>query len=196
MKKILICGDSFAADWTVKYTGEGWPNLLAKDYSVTNLAQAGCSEYKIYKQLVSVDLNLFDYIIVFHTSPNRIYTSRHPVHSDDLLHGNSDLLYADIKEHSKTNKELIPIVEFFEQHFDVDHAIFSHNLLCKFIGELCEPYNTLHATGFDYKKLYQFNNTLLDYSGLAEPKLGNINHFSNKSNILIFNDIKSRLDQI
>ena len=27
---ILICGDSFAADWTVKYAGQGWPNLLAQ----------------------------------------------------------------------------------------------------------------------------------------------------------------------
>ena len=49
--KILICGDSFAADWTVKYPGQGWPNMLAEIHEVTNLAQAGCSEYKILKQL-------------------------------------------------------------------------------------------------------------------------------------------------
>ena len=49
-KKILIAGDSFAADWTVKYKGEGWVNTLCKDYDVTNVAQAGVSEYKIYNQ--------------------------------------------------------------------------------------------------------------------------------------------------
>ncbi len=43
--KLLIAGDSFAADWL---SGEsGWPNLLANEYDVTNVAQAVCSEYKI-----------------------------------------------------------------------------------------------------------------------------------------------------
>ena len=50
MNNILIIGDSFAADWTVKYpTVVGWPNLLAKNYNVVNLAQAGAGEYKIYQ---------------------------------------------------------------------------------------------------------------------------------------------------
>jgi hypothetical protein len=53
---LLICGDSFAADWTVKYPGEGWPNLMSKIHNVTNLAQAGCGEYKVLKQLESVNL--------------------------------------------------------------------------------------------------------------------------------------------
>ena len=54
---LLIIGDSFAADWSVKYADKkGWPNFLAEKYSVTNLAQAGCSEYKIKKQLDSVNL--------------------------------------------------------------------------------------------------------------------------------------------
>ena len=99
MKKILICGDSFAADWTAKYPVEGWPNLLAKNYTVTNLAQ-------------------YDYIIVFHTSPNRLYTKVHPIHHQDILHNNSDLLYSDIKEHSKNNPSLLPIVEYFENYFE------------------------------------------------------------------------------
>jgi hypothetical protein len=60
MDKLLICGDSFAADWTVKVKEKGWVNLLAQDYKVTNLAQAGCSEYKILKQLQSVNLDKFD----------------------------------------------------------------------------------------------------------------------------------------
>ena len=50
-KKLLIAGDSFAADWTIKYKGEGWVNTLCEDYDVTNVAQAGVSEYKIYNQL-------------------------------------------------------------------------------------------------------------------------------------------------
>ena len=54
-KKLLIAGDSFAADWTIKYKGEGWVNTLCKDYDVTNIAQAGVSEYKIYNQLKKID---------------------------------------------------------------------------------------------------------------------------------------------
>lgn len=193
MKKLLICGDSFAADWTVKYPGTGWPNLLAKKYDVTNLAQAGCSEYKIYKQLVSIDLGLFDNIIVFHTSPNRIYTNSHPVHYNDPLHCNSDLIYMDIKEHGKSNKKLVPIIEYFEKHFDIDHAVFSHNLLCEHIEVMLASYNVIHATGFDYSGLYEFNE-FLDYSRFADPKLGNINHFNIAANQYIYEDLISRLD--
>ena len=50
MSNILICGDSFAADWTKKYDGTGWVNMLTKDHTITNIAEAGVSEYKIYKQ--------------------------------------------------------------------------------------------------------------------------------------------------
>ena len=63
--KILICGDSFAADWTIKYPGQGWPNMLSQQYEIVNLAQAGCSEYKILKQLEftnRVKINLWDQV--------------------------------------------------------------------------------------------------------------------------------------
>ena len=54
--KILIVGDSFAADWSVKYNDyHGWPNLLAQKFEVTNLAKAGVGQYKIYKQLQNID---------------------------------------------------------------------------------------------------------------------------------------------
>ena len=62
-KKILICGDSFSSDWSPEYPDcQGWPNLLAKDYKVTNLSQAGCSEYRIYKQIKSKNLDNFDFV--------------------------------------------------------------------------------------------------------------------------------------
>ena len=51
MSKILICGDSFAADWSKKYDGVGWVNMIENEHVVTNIAEAGVSEYKIYKQL-------------------------------------------------------------------------------------------------------------------------------------------------
>lgn len=190
MKKLLICGDSFAADWTVKYPGEGWPNILAKDYIVTNLAQAGCGEYKIYLQLNSVDLNLFDHIIVFHTSPNRLYTKHHPIHHNDKLHCNSDLIYNDVKEHG-----LDSIVDFFEQHFDVDQAKFMHNLLCKQIDTMLEPYSVIHATGIDYTGLYQFKD-MLQFNDMVLQHRGSINHCNDVGNKIVYEKLVERLEQI
>ena len=58
--KLLITGDSFASNWYPKYKEKGWPNYLEEKFQVTNLAQAGCSEYKIYKQLRSINLKKFE----------------------------------------------------------------------------------------------------------------------------------------
>ena len=55
--KLLLAGDSFAAEWP----GENvWPKLLAKQHDVTNVAQAGVSEYKILKQLHNAELKDYD----------------------------------------------------------------------------------------------------------------------------------------
>ena len=89
--KLLICGDSFAADWTVKYKGHGWPNLLSQSFEVTNLARAGVCEYKIYNQLLSVDPSAFDVIIISHTSPFRLYVKEHP--SQFTRHWRSKKIY-------------------------------------------------------------------------------------------------------
>ena len=118
---ILIAGDSYAADWTVKYAGCGWPNMLAQKHNVHNLAQAGCCIYKTLKQIESVNINHYDAVIINHTSPNRIYVNTHPVHFADPLHKNSSLIYLDIKEHSKSNPELKVII--FTGHSSKEVAI-------------------------------------------------------------------------
>jgi len=191
--KLLICGDSFAADWTVKYNGIGWPNLLSKNYQVTNLAQAGCSEYKIYQQLISVDLTKFDQIIVSHTSPYRIPIKQHPVHSKDKLHKNSDLIYTDIKEHSKTNNKLLPIVEFFENYFDMDSAQFIHSLICEKIDNLTANVPTLHLTNLNWDNLYLFQN-MLNFEYLFKTNRGVMNHYDIDGNQIIYNSIVERLN--
>ena len=195
--KILICGDSFAADWTVKYPGQGWPNLLAEDYAVTNLAQAGCSEYKIYQQLLSSNLNSFDCIIVSHTSPYRIYVSCHPVHKNDLLHKNSDLIYNDIKFHAQTNKDLDVIVKFYEQYFDLDYAKFVHDCiiekiiihLAQFTGKIIHitnlpdtqlPADTAHSKSINFNTIFQ------THAGL-------LNHYNEIGNQTIYQAIKREL---
>jgi hypothetical protein len=150
MESMLICGDSFSANWTVECAGQGWPNLLAQHYQVTNLSQAGCSQYKIYLQILSVvdQLPKFDKIVVSHTSPYRLYTKNHPVHSNSPLHANSDILYQDVKYHSEFDKKLEPLVSYFENYFDLDYAEFVHSLICEKITQLLEPYKdkTLHMS--------------------------------------------------
>lgn len=191
---ILICGDSFAADWTVKRAGIGWPNLLAKDFSVTNLAQAGCSEYKIFKQITSVDITAFSHVIISHTSPLRLVVREHPVHKTDSLHHSSDLIYADIKEHSKKFKNLLPIVDYFENYFDMESAVFMHTLLCE---KICSITNVIypkiiHVVNSEWSNLYQFKD-MLNFAEVHRDNPGYFNHYSAIGNHIIYDIIKQHL---
>ena len=193
--KILITGDSFAADWTSKYKGIGWPNMLAEKYFVTNLAQAGCSEYKIFLQLSSINFKDYDTIIVSHTSPNRIYIESHPVHKNDPLHKNSDLIYTDLKEHSKSNKSLLPIIEYYEKYFSFEYALFVHNLICEKIDTLLKDYtgNLIH-TSLDWTGCYKFNN-MLSFEHLFLSNRGLMNHHDEEGNKIIYNELLKFLNQ-
>ena len=192
---LLICGDSFAADWTVKYNDIGWPNMLANDHKITNLAQAGCSEYKIYKQLVSVNLTEYDAIIISHTSSNRIHVKSHPVHANDLLHKHSDLIYTDIVEHSKSNKSLKPIVDYFENYFDLEYAIFVHTTICEKIEKHLNQFSGLviHIATLPWDDLYYFNN-MLSFEHLFKNHRGFMNHYNLRGNEIAYETIKTILD--
>ena len=182
--KILICGDSFSADWTVKYEGKGWPNLLSSDYNITNIAQAGCSEYHIYKQILTQKLDKYDKVIVAHTSPYRMYVENHPVHANDPLHCNSSLIYTDIKEHSKNNPSLKPIIDFYEQYFNEEYAQFTHNLICEQIDKMC-PSDTIHISNINCPQCYKFNN-MINFHKVFLKHRGLMNHFNDKGNNLIY----------
>ena len=191
---LLICGDSFAADWTVKYPGTGWPNMLANQYNVTNLAQAGCSEYKILKQLKSVDLAQYDQIIIAHTSPYRVYVQRHPVHYNDCLHKNCDLIYADLVEHAADNKELVPIIDYFKNYFDTTYAKDIHILLCQEIEKVVAPMEdrVISITNSDYEGLYQFKN-MIKFDDLFASNRGLMNHYDDAGNQKIFEILSTTL---
>ena len=114
--KILIAGDSFAAKWPD--TTVGWVDLLSKDHKVTNVAQAGVGEYKIYKQIENIDQNLYDCIIVSHTSPSRIHTPSHPIHTAGF-HKDCDLILTDISEKfSFFDNRLKTAQGWFKYHYD------------------------------------------------------------------------------
>lgn len=193
--KLLIVGDSFAADWTKKYpTANGWPNMLANIYQVTNIAQAGCGEYKILKQLQSQPLDKFNAIIVCHTSPYRIYTKEHPVHTGDALHNGSDLIYTDIKEHSLTNPTLLPLVDYFENYFDLDYAKDVHNMICCSIDKEVTNFRgtVIHVTNFEWVGLYKFKD-MLDFTYLLKKHRGDINHYDIHGNEVIYDKLLEKL---
>lgn len=189
--KILIIGDSFAADWSLKYDNyKGWPNLLAQEYDVTNLAQAGVSEYKIYKQLTNINIDNFDTLIVSHTSPYRVPTRKHPIHAEDKLHNSSDLIIADIEYHSSRYKNILnsslrSAKNFFDHHFDEDFFYTTHMLYKKEIMNLTESKNTIHLDWFD---------NVSEFRKLWENFSGKINHFSEEGNMLVYRMIQTRLN--
>lgn len=193
--KILIVGDSFAADWSVKYRDyPGWPNLLADQYAVTNFAQAGCSEYKIWLQIQSADFASYDAVIVSHTSPYRLPVEHHPIHQGDVLHNNCDLIYTDIKESGR--KDLRLITEFFEKYFDTDYARFVHGLIVNHeLDHIQQNFSgpVLRISNLPSEHL-QLDDSFLDFSDLFRYERGKINHYSEQGNQLIFETIRQWLD--
>ena len=191
--KILICGDSFAADWTVKYPEKGWPNFLADEYTVTNLAQAGCSEYKIYKQLVSQNLDEYDVIIISHTSSYRWYIETpHPVHYADPLHKNSDLIFTDIESHNKFRSGLSSIIYFFKNYFSTEYADFIHELISEKIYNITKHKKVLHLTHIDCK----YNFDVVNFSYVFKNYRGNINHYNDIGNRIISESLKKEIYKI
>lgn len=191
--KILIIGDSFAADWTVKYKNRlGWPNLLAKDYSITNLAEAGVSEYSIFQQSQSVNILDFDFCIVSHTSPNRVHTKRHPIHFKDKLHSKCSLIFSDIDYHLKKNKStaLQTAYNWFKYHYDQE---FQNTIYTLFKEKITQ---TISETDFLEVSHLPNVNSGLNYYKYYNKQDSYMNHFSYEINLLIYNDIKNVLNHL
>ena len=187
-KTILIVGDSFAADWTKKYDGIGWVNMLETDYDVKNIAQAGVSEYKIFKQLESENLNDYDYVIASHTSAYRIPVKEHPIHFNDVLHKDCDLIYSDLKEHSYNILANVA-VDFYSYLYDTDYACFTHELILKEIQNRFP--NMINITFFD-----SFNKSIDGihmFEDIFLKNRGDMNHLNPKGNLFIYDKIKSLL---
>lgn len=186
-KKLLIAGDSFAADWTKKYPDAyGWVNMLSHDFEVTNIAEAGVSEYKIYKQLKSVDINKFDKIIISHTSAYRIPIEEHPIYKNDLLHSNCDLIFSDVKEYLN-NSTMKTAYDFYSEIFYADYFVFVNELIFNKIFSICPA--AIHMTFFDNF----YNNNVLKFENIFLKNKGNTNHLSLKGNNIIFEKIKNKL---
>lgn len=200
--KILIAGDSFAADWTVKYPeGKGWPNLLAEHHDVTNVAQAGVGEYKIYQQIKKQkNINLYDIVIISHTNPYRVHTRKHPIHHGDSLHGNADLSMSDIKYHATRIKSLFNMSlwsanRFFQDHFDSEYQEEIHELLVNSIHARLKTTRCIQVNNFICSNT--LNNTSEDFVDLSGTQLshpGIHNHLNDTGNKLAFEILQQVID--
>ena len=145
--KVLLCGDSFSADYTpIDKEGIGWPTLLSQDVDLKNVSNAGASEYRIWRQVRDNINSSYDYVIVSHTSPYRVFVDQHPLHSQSPLHKNCDLIYNDIK-----GRNLEYIEQWFEKCFSDEQARDVQKLLIKDIDTMCKgnkviPVSYTHLT--------------------------------------------------
>ena len=197
--KILIIGDSFAADWSVKYNQyKGWPNFLAEKYDVTNLAQPGISEYKILKQLLSVQwIDNYDLYIVSHTSPYRVHTRKHPIHANDKLHTNADLMFNDIKYHSSNiknvfNNSLRAALGYFKYHFDDEYYMDIFNLVKKEIDRKLYGRKVISIKTFD---IVDFPCTF-DLTEYYVKNKGLINHLTEPGNKEFYNLLEKQITSL
>ena len=195
--KILILGDSWAADWSQKHSEYlGWPNILAEQHKVTNIAQAGVSQYSIVKQLDTQKLLEYDKVICSITSPYRVYTARHPVHTEGL-HANSDLIYTDIEYHSidrPNNIRLQSAKQYFEHHFDTSHAEFVNKLIVKHILDQLEVNKSIITSNIKDNDELVSDHIYCNGHGIWQSYPGKINHLSEEGNQLFADSINTLLN--
>lgn len=186
---LLVCGDSFSANWPGKYPG--WCKLLEKDYNVVNRSQAGVSEYKILKQVEQgVD---FDFIIVSHTSPYRVHTNN-SIHSTEL-HKNCDLLYNDVANKcGLINKKVRSAKLWFETHYDEDYQWDIYTLFRSKINELLKNKTYLSISHLPAIKSFFLEKQHLDCSYHWTNNKGIVNHYSQDGNEKLYRIIKDLID--
>jgi hypothetical protein len=181
-QRLLICGDSFSTDWTKKYEGIGWVNMLENNFDITNISQAGVSEYKIYQQLKSVDLSKFDKILVSHTSAYRIPIQEHPIHKNDVLHHSCDILFSDVENHLD-NPVMKTAYDFYSEIFYPDYFCFVNDLIYEKIKGITPT--ATHITFFDSfydNSVHKFENVFLENKGT-------INHLNELGNKMIYEKV-------
>lgn len=188
--KIAVCGDSFAAN---NFDPHSWVNLLSREYEVQHLAQAGISEYKIYKQILSVDA---DFVIVCHTSPYRVHTNTHPWHQSGF-HQHSDLIFSDIEDkYNQTDNEKIKTAyNYFQFYFDPEYYENIYRLVRKDINQLM-TIPSLHIDNFEISKNFAVEDCKLDLSNVWRTHPGIINHYSIEGNLVVYSSIKDMMNRI
>lgn len=191
--KLLLAGDSFAAEWPGE---KGWPKLLAKEHDVTNVAQAGVSEYKILKQLHNAELTDYDAIIVSHTSPSRVHTPNHPLHKQGL-HKDCDLIYTDLEDrNSLFSPSLRAAKGYFEFHYDDHYYQTIYSLLRKEIYTLLHEKKYLSMSHHNIAKAFIWEDKHLDFSEFWQKHKGTENHYNELGNEKVLQIVLDNIQKI
>lgn len=179
--KIAIFGDSFAVG------KEGsWASQLSKQHDVCIYSQPGCSEYKIYQQVLDADLDV-DTVIVSHTSWSRIPVEKHPVHTDGF-HQHCDLLYADCVANGVTSA-----TAFFENHFWERFWLDTYLLYRTQISGMLMDHCVIHLDFFDHGVGTEV--IRLDLSDLPKTHPGDICHLDTTGNNIVLDQITGLINE-
>ena len=187
--RILIAGDSFAVSWPGQ---RGWVDKLTKRYDVTNIAQGGVSEYKILKQLETIDHSEFDIVIVSHTSPYRVHTLNHPIHKTKL-HVNCDLIANDIMDrYSLFNNSLKAAQGYIKYHFDEEYYIDIYKLLrLKILDLITAKY--ISMSHLKLSKHLTVEPDHMDFYKTWQKHRGDYCHYDDKGNSIVYNFVRKRI---
>lgn len=191
MKRILIAGDSFSS---AELAGDlGWTKLLADRHLVVNISQPGIGEYKILKNLEQQNLSEFDWIIVSHTSPNRVHCQENLLYPADHVYRKSDLLFSDVENKKSTQDLAHSVYDYFRYVFDPAYYEFVHTACCEKIDQLTRAHQVIHITNFDWNGLYAFPN-LLNFYELWCDNRGSYVHYNAHGNRVIFDTVLAKVD--
>lgn len=183
MLKVLIVGDSFAS-----YNPQGWTCQLGKEFEVTNLASNGASQYRLWQTITAIDFDKFDFVIVVHTSPNRIYIEKNPYYQNSTTYSNCDLIYEDIRSR-RPDSFAEHVTWWFENVFDLEQARQLHALMCEKIKILLFDKSALHMTFFELDHIDDI--VILHQVWKNHP--GTINHLNENGNRLVAEFVKNQL---
>ena len=188
--RILIAGDSFAAEWPGTH---GWSKMLAEHHDVKNVAQAGVSEYKILKQLQNSKFDNYDIVIVSHTIHSRVHTNKHPIHKKGL-HKDCDLIYSDIIDRSSLwNSSLHSAQGYFMHHYDDNYYQTIYKLLRKEIYTILADKKYLSISHHNIPKEFIFEDNHLSFNKIWQKNKGNENHYNNTGNKKVLKIILDKL---
>ena len=189
--KILIVGDSFCLDWSkwqdIPYLG--WPNLLEKHYDVENIGQHGIGQYKIWKLLENYNISKFDKVIVSVATYWRIYCQTHPIHTNDRFK-NSDLMFSDIDRFSLFNPKLATAKGMFKYYYDEEYLKDTYDMITDKIR------NKLNGSDYvliGHTRTRTTHEDVLNFSDLWAKERGLVNHYTQKGNEVIYNNLQSFL---
>lgn len=183
---ISVVGDSFSSD----HGEHSWITMLSKNYNIQNFSQRGISQYRLH-ELVSKNLPSLrhsDFVIIFHTNPDRIYVPDHVKFAARELssHPHCDMVSSTALQDSEFKQQAQTYYKYF---FDQNQQNLLYKLLLEDIRQMTTTIKTVHCSGFDVESVKSFAETFAQYQG-------NINHFNDTGNRLVYNYINEQLNEM